>query len=210
MAQLSRITQQNSLHKKPTNMELDDSLSLYKFELPNVSHSFSPPPPTNLGDIIDIDIIEKQYTDEFYKKHGNSKLQLNQSLCCSDDDREYIHKLATNLKSLEEFNTLSHNDIVIVLIFIFYSLHYSEQNEDWLTIKFLKQILFNKTLGMKLYIELTSHDIKNENGYNFSSELRQYLLFGKQSLGGKNKSRKHKKIKKSKNKKYKFIKTRRK
>ena len=79
------------------------------------------------------------------------------------------------IKGIQEYSTLSFRDIYFVLIYIYYSLRFNEQTEDWLRIKFLQRNLVNKHLALYLYSNITTGDII-VNGNNISSAIRRYVL----------------------------------
>jgi len=145
--------------------------------------------------------VEKLFTDELYR---NTESQTDLNFCCDEDDEKNIIAITNHIKQTPEFSILSERDIFIVLIFIYYSLRFNEQTEDWLDIKFLENNLQNKELGNQLYLQITTGDIMI-NGTNLSSAIRRYIM----ELNGGQKS-KHRKSKhrKSRNRKSKHRKTR--
>lgn len=140
---------------------------------------------------------EKLFTDELFRKTQN---QTNLNTCCDANDENIMIEMATHIREVPQFSTLSLKDIFIVLIFTYYSLRYNEQTEEWLTTGFLNRILYNKELGKQLYFQITTGDIM-VNDDNLSSAIRRYIM---EMNGGKKKSRKSTKSRKSrKSRKYK-------
>ena len=140
--------------------------------------------------------VEKLFTDELYR---NTKSQTDLNFCCDKDDEKNIIEITTHIKQTPDFSILSERDIFIVLIFIYYSLRFNEQTEDWLDINFLDSNLQNKELGNQLYLQITTGDIM-VNGENLSSAIRRYIM----ELNGGQKS----KHRKTRNRKSKHRKTR--
>ena len=140
--------------------------------------------------------VEKLFTDELYRKTKSLSLsQTDLNFCCDDEDEENMINMANAILQTPEFSILSERDIFFVLIFIYYSLRFNEQIEDWLKINFLINNLQNKELGWKLYIQITTGDIM-VNGENISSLIRRYIM----ELNGGKKS-KNRKTRKSKTRK---------
>jgi hypothetical protein len=77
---------------------------------------------------------EKLFTDELFR---NTQNQTNLNICCNKSDENIIIEMATHIREVSQFSTLSLKDIFIVLIFTYYSLRYNEQTEEWLTTGFL-------------------------------------------------------------------------
>ena len=154
------------------------------FELGNILFTFSE--------------VEKLFTDEIYKnkeKHTNDfNNKIEVTYCCSEHDKLNIFIMSNFIKQLSDFSGLSDRDIFIIVIFIFYSLRYSEQNEDLLNVNFLESNLETKNLGIRLFNEITTGDI-TLNGINVSSTIRRYIMgFPENPHGGqKRKSRKSRK-----------------
>jgi hypothetical protein len=143
-------------------------------------------------------ISEMDLTDEY-------KRDMNASVCCTDEEKHDIIANMKIIKNIPEFSSLRDPDICLVLVYTYYSLHYNEQTIDTFDIKYLERHLYNKILGVKLYLVLTTGDLMVE-GNNFSSTLRKKLF----NMAGNKKSRKYKRTMRNKrNKRNKGRKTRR-
>lgn len=142
--------------------------------------------------------VEKLFTDEIYRK---MRSQTNINFCCDKETENDIVKMSNIIKEIPEFSSLSYRDIYFVLIYIYYSLRFNEQNEDWLKILFLKKNVGNYELSKKLYFSIVLGDII-VNGGNLSSAIRKHIL----EMNGGNKIKKqikkYKKTLKIKNKKH--------
>jgi hypothetical protein len=145
--------------------------------------------------------VQDLFTNEMNRK-THSQRDLN--LCCDDHDEENMINMANTIIQIPEFSGLSLSDIFIVLIFIYYSLRFNEQTEDWLNTEFLINNLQNKELGNQLYLQITTGDIMF-NGVNLSSSIRRYIM--ELNGGKKSKNRKNKKSRKSKIRKSRKTKT---
>ena len=179
--------------------------------------------------------VEKLFTDEFYKAmetterrlaheaalpehlrsrkpvYGGvlSRLSLGQqrelSFCCDDNDERNIMIMTQYIKQVDTFQSLEDRDIFIVLIFLYYSLRYNDQTEDWLKTSFLMRHLKNKELGKALYLSIATGSIIL-NGGDLASAIRKFIL--EIPSGGRKKSKKRKskkrKSKKRKSKKRKY------
>ena len=129
----------------------------------------------------------KKQTGETFRKKLN--------ICCDDKDERDIHKMYGLLVN-SEFSDLSIKNIYIVLIYVYYSLRYNEQTEDWLTLEFLNSNTrdfetndFERS--KQLYLAITTGDIM-VNGVNISSQIRKTVM---EMSGGRKKHtrRNHKK-----------------
>ena len=141
-------------------------------------------------------ILEMRLTDE-------DKNDMNASVCCNDEEKREIISLMKGIKTIPEFSTLVYADICVILVYIYYSLHYNEQTRDTFGLKYLKRNLYNKELGLKLYFDLTIGDVI-VGGNNLSSYLRRKLL----NMRGGEKSKKYKRRKTRKLRRNKGRKTR--
>ena len=139
--------------------------------------------------------VEKVFTDEIYRK---TRSQTDLNFCCDEDDEKNLIEIKNHIKQTPEFSRLSDRDIFFVLIFIYYSLRFNEQTEDWLKTGFLIRNLQNKELGEQLYFQITTGDIM-VNGENLSSSIRRYIM--ELNGGKKSKNRKTRKTRKTKTRK---------
>jgi hypothetical protein len=118
--------------------------------------------------------VEKQFTDELHSK-VEAMLSKELSFCCDEVDEESMINMADIIKGIPKYSILSFRDIYFVLIYIYYSLRFNEQTEDWLDINFLQRNVLNKPLALDLYYNITTGDII-ANGQNLSSAIRRYVL----------------------------------
>jgi hypothetical protein len=129
------------------------------------------------------------FRDEL-KDKTDIELRTKLNICCDDKDERDIHKMYGLLVN-SEFADLSIRNIYIVLIYIYYSLRFNEQTEDWLSLEFLNSITTDFERSKQLYLAITTGDIM-VNGVNISSKIRKTVL---EMDGGikKHTRRKHKK-----------------
>ena len=118
--------------------------------------------------------VKGKFTDELHSKVPHMFRQ-NLNFCCDEVDETSMINMGDIIKGIQEYSTLSFRDIYFVLIYIYYSLRFNEQTEDWLRIKFLQRNLVNKPLALDLYSNITTGDII-VNGNNISSAIRRYVL----------------------------------
>jgi hypothetical protein len=130
--------------------------------------------------------VEKLFTDELYRKSdiydkyakkNKNPFSTNFNFCCTDEDERDMIIMGDMIKTHPKYKSLGYREIYLVLIYVYYSLRYNEQTEDWLRMSFLKyhmtQPNFNK--AKELYIDITVRDIM-VNGENLSVKIRRFIM----------------------------------
>ena len=126
--------------------------------------------------------VEKLFTDEMYRATSRHKKN-HYNICCEQNEENHMVFLAHTIKGLDEYKSMSYRDIIVVLIYLYYSLRFNEQSDDWLRQDFLDKTLIDKALGTHLFQQIMGGDI----WINLSSAIRRYIL-GMKTTGGKRKS----------------------
>ncbi len=118
-------------------------------------------------------------------------------ICCTLEERTQMMILTNYIKLLPKYETLTTREIYIILVYIYYSLKYGEQTDDYLNFKFLLRNvsdrdlsnpdylspaeLMKRKLVIDLYIQLTTNDLildhPNIIDGNLSGMVRRIAIF---------------------------------
>ena len=107
--------------------------------------------------------------------YSKTRDQTELNFCCDESDERDMIVMKDGIKQVEEFSTLSDKDIFIVLIYTYYALRLSEQTEEWLRFRNIKNYLTNKDLSRKLLFDISIGNIML-NGTDISSSIRKHIL----------------------------------
>jgi hypothetical protein len=116
--------------------------------------------------------VENLFTDQLYSK---TRDQTHLNICCDESDERDIIRMKDGIKQVKEFSKLSDKDVFIVLIYTYYALRLSEQTEEWLQFRNIKDYLWDKDLSKKLLFDISIGNIML-NGEDISSSIRKHIL----------------------------------
>jgi hypothetical protein len=129
----------------------------------------------------------KKTPNEIFKeriKRAENPLQIaKMRICCNLVERRDIMLITDYIKLIPTYNILSTRDIYLVLVYIYYSLRYGEQTDDYLGLNTLLRNIpqANRNLAEDLYIKLTAGDIMLDHPNiidgNLSKMVRRNVLF---------------------------------
>ena len=135
-------------------------------------------------------ILEGEFINDITKNiYRNGLNPSKYNFCCDNNVREFIVKTTIELAKITPYNELSISEICRVLIFISYSLAYSDHNEDLVISNyFLKRCRGTKhrswnwnptprEVSLKLFQDITMKDVML-NGKNISSHIRNFFIHG--------------------------------
>ncbi len=130
--------------------------------------------------------VEKLFTDELYRKgdiydkygkQNKNPYSTTFNFCCTNEDERDMIIMGDIIKTHPKYKSIGYRELYMVLIFVYYSLRYNEQTEDWLRMTFLKNHMTEQqfTIAKKLYIDITVRDIM-VNGENLSVKIRRFIM----------------------------------
>jgi len=149
----------------------------------------------------------KQYNQQIREENENQaitrpllpKLFAGVNICCSEDERNFLMDMASELK--RAYPLISNKDICIAIIYSYYGLVLGEQTEDYLTSKAYNGYADNNSDVTNLFFAITTGSIPLD-GKDLASAIRRHMLGLNESRGGskKGKTKNNKRTRRRRNK----------
>jgi hypothetical protein len=139
-----------------------------------------------------INIIK--YVEEKFIKHIEHKSGYNRNVlknvikfCCDDAEIDFLMTMADAIEmntNNRKYSVIPYENIIVVLLFVYYGLSILEPNTDYLHFDDMREILltgnkFDKQMSEELYFDITSNEIDPEfnNNLGLSSEIRKHFFY---------------------------------
>jgi len=119
--------------------------------------------------------VEDYFVDKICNKIYSTQELKEINIHC---DHNVIRSLIYFVYELKEvYPTISDKDICIAVIYTYYGLNLGEQTTDYITPTIYQDYADDKETVFKLYIDITTGDIM-QNDENLSSKIRRFIQTG--------------------------------